>query len=109
MSDSEGHRHWSQGLLFDSINATGGVIQLINRGDWGTSHGWASAHSVIWAYNKATRVQKPPTAQNYMISSSGSVRTDHRFPGPRGFSQIQSGELVPASLYEAQLCDRLRN
>jgi hypothetical protein len=107
-STSEGHRHWSQGLLYDRIEATGGSIALINRGDWGTSHGWGAAHSVVWNYNKKVEVQKPPTAQNYAISSSGSIDTNNHWPGPQGFSQIQSGKLVPESLYEAQLCDRLQ-
>ncbi len=107
-STSEGHRHWSQALLFDAISDTGGTIALSNRGNYGTQHGWGNAHSVVWNYNKTMRVQKPPTAQNYVISSKGSVSTNNPFPGSAGYKEIQSGELVPESLYEAQLCERLR-
>lgn len=108
--DSEGHRHFSQALLFDNIRDLGsaGEIRLINRGDYGTSHGWASAHSVIWSYNSQMTVQQPPTAQNYAISEAGTLRATGYFPGAQGFAELTEGELVPASLYEAQLCDRLR-
>ncbi len=106
-SSSEGHRRWSQALLFDSINATGGSILIGNRGDWGTSHGWGAVHSAIWNYTKGMAVQQPPTGQNYAVSRAGS-RANPPWPGPAGHVEIQAGELVPESLYEAQLCDRLR-
>jgi F5/8 type C domain len=96
-------------VLFDNIVESGsGSLKLINRGDWGTSHGWGSAHSVAWNFNKGMFVQKPPTAQNYGISQGGSFPTNFAWPGPQGFTEQQAGTLVPASLYEAQLCDRLR-
>jgi hypothetical protein len=104
-----GHRHWTQAVLFDNVVESGsGSLKLINRGDWGTSHGWGSAHSVAWAFNKGMFVQKPPTAQNYGISATGTFPTNFAWPGPQGYTEQQAGTLVPASLYEAQLCDRLR-
>ena len=106
-STSEGHRYFSQALLFDAIDAKSGTIALINRGDWGTQHGWGAAHSVIWNYNKTMQAQKPPTAQNYAISRAGSVSTKNPFAGPQGHHELRAGELVPESLYEAQLCNRL--
>jgi hypothetical protein len=107
--DVEAHRRWSQGLLFDNIRETGGGNQakLINRGDFGSSHGWGSAHGVVWAFNKEFVIQKPPTAQNYAVSATGTKRSRPFFPGPDGSIEIRSGELVPASLYEAQVVDRL--
>ncbi|HEY1015656.1 MAG TPA: hypothetical protein VGE07_23300, partial [Herpetosiphonaceae bacterium] len=109
-STSEGHRQWSQALLFDSITASAGsTIGLISRGDYGTAHGWGNVHSVIWNYNSTHMVQKPPTAQNYVISKAGTINTSNPFPGAQGFSEIRAGTLQPASLYEAQLCDRLEN
>jgi hypothetical protein len=106
-STSEGHRHFSQALLFDAIDAKSGSIALINRGDYGTQHGWGAAHSVVWNYNKSMQAQKPPTAQNYAISRSGSVSTKNPFAGAQGHHEIRAGELVPESLYDAQLCNRL--
>jgi hypothetical protein len=106
-SCSEGHRHWSQAVLFDNVDAAGGSIALGNRGDHGTCHGWAAAHSAIWNCTGDLRVQQPPTAQNYAVSPSGRPRTTHRFPGPTGAVEQRPGPLLPGSLYEAQLGDRL--
>lgn len=105
---SEGHRYWTQAMLFDNIEQIGSRgVRLINRGDFGSSHGWAAAHSTIWNYNGEMCVQKPPTAQNYAVSSQGRERKPWH-PGPRGFVEINEGELSPASLYEAQLRERLQ-
>jgi hypothetical protein len=108
--DAEGHRMWSQGLLFDNIRETGGggnQAKLINRGDAGTSHGWGAAHSVIWGFNREIVVQKPPTAQNYAVSAEGTKRGTAFAPGPFGSIEIRAGSLMPESLYEAQVVDRL--
>jgi len=109
--DTEGHRRWSQGLLFDNIREIGTAnsqAKLINRGDAGSSHGWGSAHCVIWQFNKEIVVQKPPTAQNYVVSSEGRQRSRPFAPGPSGSIEIKPGKLLIDSLYEAQLVDRLR-
>jgi hypothetical protein len=108
-SASEAHRQWTQGMLFDSIyGETADTIQLISRGDYGTGHGWAGVHSVIWGYTGTMRVQRPPTAQNYAFSSAGTLATTYPFPGASGEADVRStGELFPRSLYEAQLCERL--
>lgn len=109
-SQSEGHRHFSHGMLFDTIyGTTAGQVQLISRGDWGTEHGWSSVHSVIWNNTGVSRIQKPPTAQNYAFSSVGSLSTTYPFAatGVTGENDIRStGDLLPRSLYEAQLCER---
>jgi hypothetical protein len=111
---SEGHRKWSQGLLFDSIVETGGlasaVVGLYNRGNYGTQHGWSSAHSVLWRYStggKKAILQKPPTAQNYAIGVIGPVTASGPFAGGPGHVETIPN-LAPGSLYEAQLCDRLK-
>lgn len=91
---SEGHRMWSQGLLFDSYedfnpttsNTSLPVLGLFNRWQQGSGHGWASANSVLWNCNVRTdytseqalinspkkaksiiHCEKPPTSQNYAI------------------------------------------
>ena len=105
-----GHMKWTSGVLFDNIVENGaGSLRLINRGDWGTQHGWGSVHSVAWAFNKGMLIQKPPTAQNYGISATGTFPTNWPKPGPQGFVEQKAGALVPTSLYEAQLCDRLES
>jgi hypothetical protein len=114
-TSSEGHRRWSQALLYDGIVElspdTGNVVGLYNRGDWGTQHGWAAAHSVLWRYDTGGRraiLQQPPTAQNWAIGTRGTVTADGPFDGPPGLAEPIAGDLAPASLYEAQVCDRLR-
>jgi hypothetical protein len=112
---SEAHRRWSQALLYDGIveDDPGSrlTVGLYNRGDWGTQHGWAAVHSVLWRHDtggKLAIVQAPPTAQNWAIGTVGGVTADGPFDGPPGLAEAVDGELEPRSLYEAQLCDRLR-
>jgi len=117
-SSEAGHRQWSQGVLFDSCKVISGkssdtAFLLGNRGDWGTSHGWAAANSVLWNTNTFGNghivVQKPPTAQNFVIGSSGMINKRAFWPGQWGFQEgsNKSKRLYPASLYEAQRADRL--
>lgn len=116
-NSSEGHRRWSQGLLFDNITYThpiptgGYVMGLYNRGDMGTSHGWASAHSVAWnvdAGGKKIIIQKPPTAQNYAIGCFGNITGTGPFVQPTGYIEGTSQlGLNPRSLFYAQLTERL--
>ncbi len=111
----EGHRRWTQALLYDSIVErapnTATVVGLYNRGDYGTFHGWAAVHSVLWRQDTGggtAIVQRPPLGQNYAIGVTGTVTGNGPFAGPAGFIETMRGTLTPASLYEAQLCDRLR-
>ena len=111
---SEGHRRWSTGLLFDGLVATNrrnaDTLGFYNRGNYGTGHGWAAGHSVIWNCDAAggrILVQQPPTAQNYAIGSFGNVTGSGPWAGPAGFIEgsNQPG-LEPQSLYLAQLGER---
>jgi hypothetical protein len=102
-----GHRMWVQGVLYDNITGTGQVL-LINRGDFGTSHGWGTVHSTIWKFTDEMLAQQPPTGQNYAFSNAGHFRSSVYFPGPFGIQERNTtGRLVPESLYEAQLCERI--
>jgi hypothetical protein len=111
-ASSEGHRRWSQGLLYDNIRETGdGSAHLGCRGAAGTGHGWAAAHSVLWNYkfdDGAGYVERPPTAQNWAFGA-GPLRADTSFcPGvPAGHIEQHTGPMRIDSLYEAQLCQRL--
>lgn len=116
LTSSEGHRQWSQGLLFDNHReiepVTGRTVSLYNRGDYGTGHGWSAAHSVAWNTDTAGTqliIQQPPTAQNYAIGCFGDVSGDGPFEQPTGWIEgTGRAGLHPESLYEAQLHDRLR-
>ncbi|HEY0136022.1 MAG TPA: hypothetical protein VGB85_18175, partial [Nannocystis sp.] len=117
---SEGHRQWSTGMLYDNIiesdlNKDGmTALALYNHGDYGTSHGWGNAHSVAWNYDVSTGrglIQRPPTAQNYAIGGAGTfagTKPPAPFDHPEGHIEgIGKPGLVPESLYERQLAERL--
>jgi hypothetical protein len=117
-NSSEGHRLWSQGLLYDNyrdintyVSAGSYVLGLYNRGNYGSGHGWAAVHSVAWNCNTGTSriiIQKPPTAQNYAIGCTGGVTGAGPFTGPQGYIEgSNTPGLSPQSLYKAQLAERL--
>lgn len=118
-NSNEGHRQWSQGMLYDNhkeINLKRDfVLGLYNRVNMGTGHGWAAVHSVLWncdvdnTYGKIG-LQQPPTAQNYAIGCFAKTITGNpvsvtNFPIGYVEGQNKAG-LVPNSLYEAQLAAR---
>jgi hypothetical protein len=117
---SEGHRQWTQGMLFDNhteINLKRDfVLGLYNRVAMGTGHGWAAVHSVLWncnvdaSYGKIA-LQQPPTAQNYAIGCFAKSITGNPISATNfalGYVEGQNKPgLTPASLYEAQLAARI--
>lgn len=118
---SEGHRHWTQGMLYDNhreINLRRDfVLGLYNRVAMGTGHGWSAVHSVLWncdvdaSYGKIA-LQKPPTAQNYAIGCQAQTITGNPYSStdfPLGYVEGQNKPgLEPASLYQAQLEERFK-
>ncbi len=120
-TSSEAHRQWGMGFLYDNhteigssgTNTSDRRIHLGNRGDYGTSHGWACANCVVWNADMngaLVVVEKPPTAQNYAIGVSGNV--SNRGPFLSNTDPYIEGTnrdgLDPRSLYLRQLADRLR-
>lgn len=120
LAGSEGHRHWTTGMLFDNFRdfgtlppkEKGRVLGYYNRGHYGSNHGWTNAHSVIWNSDLRRKegkhgkvvVQRPRTAQNYAMGSFGDISGDGPFPGIQGHLEgIGKPFLEPNSLYEAQL------
>lgn len=118
-SVNEGHRQWTQGMLYDNhkeLNLKRDfVLGLYNRVAMGTGHGWAAVHSVLWNCNVGTSrgvigLQKPPTAQNYAIGCTAKSIKNNPVSASNftlGYveGQNRSG-LQPESLYEAQLAAR---
>jgi hypothetical protein len=111
---AEAHRRWSTGLLFDRLSTSNrssrDVYGFYNRGNYGTGHGWAAGHSVIWNTNAdggKILVQKPPTAQNYAIGCFGNVTGAGPFAGPAGYQEGSNlTGLQPQSLYREQVAQR---
>ena len=121
---SEGHRRWSQGLLYDNHQELSNVrpdynkrrIGLYNRGYYGTSHGWASVNSIAWncdVKNGQIIIQQPPTAQNYAIGCFASLVAGYgesSFDEPTGYIEgTGKTGLNPPSLYLAQYQERINS
>lgn len=99
------HHRWAAGTLYDNI-ITDGEINVQDRGNWGSGHGWAGVTQVIWNCSvKRAAIQSPwVSGKNYCIGLKGEKyqgrlkgRPDAEWEG-----QNQDG-LQPVSLYMAQL------
>jgi glucose/arabinose dehydrogenase len=102
------HHRWSVGTLYDNID-TDGEINVQDRGNWGSGHGWAGVTQVLWNCTvKRAAVQNPwASGKNYSIGTKGE-KYGGRFPDRMdGEWEGQNKEgLEPASLYFAQLKTR---
>lgn len=105
------HHRWTTGTLYDNI-ITDGEINVQDRGNWGTGHGWAGVTQVLWNCKvKGAAVQNPwASGKNYVIGLQGQQlqgrlkgRTHGEWEG-----QNQTG-LQPASLFQAQLIAAKKN
>ena len=99
------HHRWAVGTLYDNI-VSDGDLNVQDRGNWGSGHGWAGVTQVIWNCTvRKAAVQSPwGGGKNYCIGLKGK-KDDGRLKGrPDGEweGQNRSG-LEPASLYLAQL------
>ncbi len=111
-ADAGPHHRWGNGLLFDGIDVNGNAINVQNRWTSGSGHGWAGANVVIWnSEANSFIVQSPPTAQSWLIGSTGTINPgDCHLSGAgcagyydsHGTKVVAGGEL---SLYDAQLND----
>ena len=112
----EGHQRWSTGLLIDGCAVPNGEINLRNRGEMGSGHGWAIGWSVLWN-NHTSRivVQNPPGALNWSIGDAGKHASESMpvFAKPVG-PMLPSGvvespgkSVKPESLYLEQLRERM--
>ncbi|MCW3088465.1 MAG: hypothetical protein JWQ78_1851 [Sediminibacterium sp.] len=101
------HHRWAMGTLFDNI-VTDGEINIQDRGNWGTGHGWSGVNQVLWNCTvKRAAVQSPwANGKNYSIGTQGE-KYEGRLPGrPDGEWEGQNRKgLQPASLYLAQVRD----
>jgi hypothetical protein len=135
-ASSEPHQRWSAGCLYDNITIRGpeGSLLAVNRGWFGSGHGWAGAQIIFWNCSAPViMVMQPPTAQNFAIGSNGAVTGQNvekaRIATIRSINNVSLGnfeykgipvvgngwiehpdrEVAPKSLYYAQLNDRMSN
>jgi hypothetical protein len=108
------HMRWATGLLVDNCQVPDSGIDLMNRGIMGSGHGWTTGWSVVWNCTAKTFVvQQPPGAVNWAIGCIGRAETSAQ-PGDKSGAKLPSGifdspgtRVAPASLYLAQLRERL--
>ena len=114
----QSHQRWSTGLLVDNTQVPQGGIDMMNRGEMGSGHGWTMAWGVVWNSSAATlTIQNPPGAANWAIGAFGSELTApmkifgmrrRDLPDlPRGITESPNHRVSPESLYRAQLAERL--
>lgn len=107
-ADSGPHHRWATGTLYDVIH-TDGAINVQDRGQSGSGHGWAGANQVLWNCTGASSVCQSPwtSAKNYNFGFIGE-KAPGALPGrPDGVwvGHNRPG-IFPESLYQAQLESR---
>lgn len=107
------HQRWSTGLLVDGCQVPGGGIDFMNRGAMGSGHGWAIGWAVAWnCQAKSFLNQQPPGSANWVIGCQGEQQKRaapfNALPLlPEGIYDSHGAPVSPASLYLAQLSERL--
>jgi hypothetical protein len=102
------HHRWAVGTLYDNITSDG-EINVQDRGNYGSGHGWAGVTQVVWNCKvKAAAVQSPwANGKNYCIGLKGEKKPGRFKDRPDGEWEGQNKDgLVPTSLYMAQLKNR---
>jgi hypothetical protein len=113
----EPHQRWSTGLLIDSCDVPGGGIDLMNRGEMGSGHGWPIGWAVVWnSTAQSFAMNTPPGSMIWSIGNRGE-ESNPPFPVFDGGPQrpplepatIESAgtPVKPQSLYLEQLKERL--
>lgn len=103
------HHRWAMGTLYDIIE-TDGAINVQDRDDMGTGHGWAGANQVFWNCKGESSICQSPwaSAKNYNFGFMGAKNSGARPNRPDG---VWVGHNVPGifpvSLYEAQMNNRM--
>ncbi len=104
-SDIGPHHRWATGTLYDNV-VTDKEINVQDRGNMGSGHGWAGVTQVLWncRAERAT-VQKPwASGNNYNIGMKGNHYPGHFKDREDGvWEGLNKGNLIPRSLYQAQI------
>ena len=112
------HQRWATGLLCDNCNfpsshtADKAGVAYSDRGILGSGQGWDAGWGVAWNTSATTfLIQQPPGANNFCIGCTGTVLTEAQpgssTPVANGVYDSLGTQVAPASLYLAQLCERL--
>lgn len=108
-SDAGPHHRWASGILWDRIVVNGNNLNMQNRGNLGTGHGWAGGNCVAWNCDAdgGFTVQKPPTAFNWLIGSVGTIENGTVYVGPHdaGNYDHHGSNVFPSTLHGNQRRD----
>jgi hypothetical protein len=99
------HHRWASGTLYDNI-ITDGAINVHDRGNYGSGHGWVGVTQVLWNCTaEKVAVQNPwSLGSNYCIGLKGKKDGGRFKDRPDGIWEGLNREgLEPVSLYTAQL------
>jgi hypothetical protein len=110
-SDIGPHHRWAMGTLFDNIE-TDGELNVRDRGNMGTGHGWAGVNQVVWNCKVKTAIIENPwvTGQNWVIGLQGKKQKNSL--GGRLDSEWEGHNKVglqPVSLYAAQMKAKVKH
>ena len=101
-NDSGPHHRWATGTLYDNVHVQGDALNVRDRGNMGTGHGWAGAQMMFWNSSADSIIcEKPPTAQNWAIGSSA-----YSYSGDCYWYSVGK-PVEPRSLYLKQLEERV--
>ena len=103
-SDAGPHHRWATGVLYDNI-VTDGNLDVQDRGNLGSGHGWTGANFVLWNCTaKAIACQNPWVAgQNWCIGCKAKKISGTKYKDrPDGLWASKDKPVTPASLYKAQ-------
>lgn len=106
-TDSGPHHRWATGTLFD--NTQGAELNVQNRQDSGSGHGWPGAQQLFWNSEHESYIfQTPPFAMNWAVGIIGEIApgkwTDDE---ASGILQSYGAHVEVRSLYLQQLHERL--
>ncbi len=106
-ADSGPHHRWSTGILLDNVWDSS-ALAVENRGPSGTGHGWSGSQIVFWNCKAQTqKCDAPKGAMNFAIGSKAQKTEGSWFPAePFGWWELDDQDVIPRSLYLAQLKDR---
>ena len=112
LSDAGPHQRWASGILWDRVIVQGNSLDIQNRGNMGTGHGWAGANCVAWnCQADSFDVENPPTAKNWLIGSVGAIATTNPAVVPAnpdfGTYDANGTNVFPLTLWGNQRQDAL--
>jgi hypothetical protein len=99
------HHRWAMGTLYDNI-VTDGEINVRDRGNAGSGHGWAGVNQVLWNCKAKTAIIESPwvSGKNYAIGLQAERKKNRLGERPEAVWEGYNQEgLQPKSLYYAQL------